>query len=261
MVLLTVLPDGAAVSVPPEESKEGPAAESKITYRQLYGRLKLYKDFPVNEQFWSLSCWAADNASQTVTEEEFIGKYANVKGLPELEVTLRALQEEQRISVPEEQLVLTRGADDGEDKQKNLDDDAADPVAEESASSSNVNSSSEEQRQRKFYENVLSIDGVPKDLLESYMTFSRVTQIILRTLILILRKKSLSSPLDVARELFQDCMILFAQARSNVEVQAQQENQKYLRNVQKNKKNDVALKAIEVEYKLMEISSRPFEKS
>lgn len=247
-----------------------------VTYKLLYDRLSIFKTFNVGDDFWNLPCWNEANFANEVTEEDFLATWVNHKTIESLEATLVELEEEQRISVGENTLLLTSSPSSSraapvDDENKDDFDDEEDDSVNDATSKSQGNretdsnsvvlatppgASAASESKQKFFEDVRTIAGIPKEILKIYPNATRITRVILRKLVLVIKKKkSLDSTMcskDVAKELLQNSIILFSNARVQQNLEIEQEKQRYLQLVKKNKKKQSVLDTISTEYKVVE---------
>jgi hypothetical protein len=234
-------------SVPSLPSAPAVPADA-VLYGDLYKRLSDFKAFAAGDEFWSLPCWDEANLGNSVTENDFIERWVNHKTVEDLEVTLHELEDEQRVSVSENSLLLTASSCSAVEAAA-IDAGAGDDFDDENNGETKRSDIGKSKRQ--FLDDIRLTPGIPQEITKIYPDSSRVTRIILRKLILVVKKKRSSNadfgPLDVSRELFQNNFILFTKARAEFELLIQQENQRYLLDVKKaNKSKKTAAEALEV---------------
>lgn len=218
-----------------------------ITFGALKKKLASYKVFDEDSEFWTLACWDESNAETKITEEEFNDQWLG-KTMETLQSTLKDLEEEQRININENIILLTKK------KSPAAEEKVEEKLVEEDTSDVTIK---KEELKEKFIELARKVPGVPKDIGKYYVYGSQIVQQILRKLINVARKKSSSlDSLDViaialiiAADLLQNNYILFTKARNESEILLQKESRRYLQISGKAKISTSLLETVDTEHK------------
>ena len=256
-------------------SKAGKEEEKgMVTYGQLFNRLSAFeKTFDVSDDFWKLPCWAKENEDNLIGESDFNSKWIVSKSIEELKQTLSEFEDEQRSNLPIKSLILTGTyednftensglsltsscvtADTGEDDSNETRSSSfSDQIAKKTSTSTSngpAPTPGVSEAKKKFFKNIWSIKGVPKEIIPMYNKFSKTSRLILRRLVIVAKMvfdKALSSSTDVtdkqgqrlsvALELFRSNIILYDNALKEQQISITKAEEQYEQDVKLAKKN------------------------